>query len=66
MFYFSSKTQVNRLFKIKELYKIIKADKEVKADTANVSKVTLDKVITSDTSNMKSDEECKEIYIFEL
>jgi hypothetical protein len=66
MFKFNSKTQVDRVFKIKELYKIIKADKVVKVDAAYIEKVTLDQVISTDTINMKSNEECTEIYIFKI
>jgi hypothetical protein len=66
MFRFSSKTQVDRVFKIKELYKVIKADKEVKEEASYIDKVTVSKVISLDTVNMKSSEECKEIYIFEI
>lgn len=66
MFKFTSKTQVDREFKVKELYKIMKADKDVKVDARYIEKVTLDQVISTDTINMKSHEECREIYIFEI
>jgi hypothetical protein len=66
MFKFSSKTQVDRVLKVKELYKIMKADKDVKVDGRYIEKLTLDQVISTDTINMKSHEECREIYIFDI
>ena len=45
MFKFSSKTKVDRVFKIKELYKIIKTNKDVKVDVACIEKVALEQVI---------------------
>lgn len=66
MFKFSSKTQVDKVFKLKELYKMINADKEIKEDAAIIDKIALAKVLSSNTLNMKSSEECKEIYIFHI
>lgn len=66
MFKFSSKTEVDKVFKMRELYKVIKADKTVKLDAIYIEKVTLTKVISFDTINMKSNEECREIYIFKI
>lgn len=66
MFEFNSKTEVDRVLKVKELYKIMKADKDVKVDVRYIEKLTLSQVISTDTINMKSNEECKEIYIFEI
>ena len=64
MFELSSKTQVDKRFKMPELYKLIGASKEVKADAANINSVTLTNVLNSD--NLLSGSNVKEIYIFEI
>lgn len=66
MFEFSSKTQVNRKFKLTELYKFMGADKAVKVDAANISSVTLTNVLNNDTLNLSVKGDVKEIYIFEI
>lgn len=66
MFELSSKTQVNRKFKMSELYKVMGADKAVKADAANILSVTLTNVLNKDTLNFSAKGEVKEIYVFEI
>lgn len=66
MFEFSSKTQVNRKFKLTELYKVMGADKTVKADAANIASVTLTNVLNKDTLNFSANGDVKEIYVFEI
>ena len=66
MFEFSSKTQVNKKFKLTELYKLMGADKAVKADAANVLSVTLTNVLNHDRLNLPEEGEIREIYVFEL
>ncbi|MDE6200818.1 MAG: DUF4391 domain-containing protein [Clostridiales bacterium] len=66
MFDLSSKTQVNKHFKLPELYKLIGASKEVKADTGNVMSVTLTNVLNADTMNFAASDMVKEIYVFEI
>lgn len=66
MFELSSKTQVNRKFKMSELYKVMGADKTVKADAANVLSLTLTNVLNNDTLNFSAKGEVKEIYLFEI
>ena len=66
MFKFSEKTQVNIQFKMLELFRTIKADKVVKADAGNVTKVTLSNVLSPDRTNMESSDDVKEIYVFDL
>lgn len=66
MFDFSSKTQVNRKFKLTELYKVMGADKAVKADAANIVSVTLTNVLNKDTLNFSAKGDVKEIYVFEI
>lgn len=45
---------------------MIKADQSIKADAACIEKVILEEVISTTTLHMKSDEICKEIYIFKI
>lgn len=66
MFEFSSKTQVNKKFKLTELYKVVGADKAVKADTSNILSVTLTNVLNKDTLNFSAKGDVKEIYVFEI
>ncbi|HIV01760.1 MAG TPA: DUF4391 domain-containing protein [Candidatus Caccopulliclostridium gallistercoris] len=66
MFRFSEKTQVNIQFKMLELFRTIKADKVVKADAGNVTKVTLSNVLSPDRTNMESSDNVKEIYVFDI
>ncbi len=66
MFELSTKTQVDKHFKMPELYKLIGASKEVKADAANINSVTLTNVLNRDTMNLPSVSSVKEIYIFEI
>lgn len=66
MFEFSSKTLVNKEFKLKDIFKIINATKDIKKDSSAIKKVTLKNVLSEDTLGMKSSEECKEIYIIEI
>ena len=66
MFRFSEKTQVNVQFKMLELFRTIKADKVIKADAGNVTKVTLSNVLSPDRTNMESSENVKEIYVFDI
>ena len=66
MFRFNEKTQVNMQFKMLELFRTIKADKVVKADAGNVTKVTLTNVLSPDRTNMESSDNVKEIYVFDI
>lgn len=66
MFDLSSKTQVNKRFKLPELYKLIGASKEVKADACNVASVMLTNVLNADTMNFSASDAVKEIYVFEI
>ncbi len=66
MFELSTKTQVDKRFKMTELYKLIAASKEVKADAANINSVTLTNVLNCDTMNLPFGNNVKEIYIFEI
>lgn len=66
MFELSSKTLVNKKFRMPELYKVIGADKAVKADAASILSVTLTNVLNKDTLNFSAKGGVKEIYVFEI
>lgn len=66
MFDLSSKTQVNRRFRFTELYKMMAADKDIKADAKNILSVTLTNVISQETMNFTEQGKVKEVYVFEV
>lgn len=66
MFVFSSKTQVNKKFRFQELFKLMSADKAVRADAKTVLSVTLANVLSSDTLNLPEKGKVKEIYVFDI
>lgn len=63
---FSSKTQVNRPFKLSDLLKMLQADKTVKENAKLIRSITLANVINSQTTAFIDDGKVKEIYIFEI
>lgn len=66
MFDLSSKTRVNRRFRLAELYKLMAADKDVKADAKGILSVVLMNVLSQDTMNVPVGDIVKEIYIFDI
>lgn len=66
MFELSSKTQVDKKFKLPELYKLIGANKDVKANAKNVLSIVLTNVLSKDTMNFADSGDVKEIYVFEV
>ena len=66
MFDLSSKTKVNRKFRLAELYKMMGADKDIKADAKNIVSVILTNVLSGETMNLSSDGKVKEVYIFDI
>lgn len=66
MFNFSSKTVVDKTFKINELFKQMSASKEVKTDASLVTSIVLKNVLSPTTLNCESDKSVKEIYVFEI
>ena len=55
MFSFSSKTQVNRELKIKDVLHQIGADREVRAEAQNIESLILTNIINADTINCDPD-----------
>lgn len=66
MFEFSSKTRVDRPFKLTDLFRQMNAGKEAKKDAACIEKVVLTNVLSPTTLNCEADKEIKEIYVFEI
>lgn len=66
MFQFSSRTEVNRQFKLSDLFKQMNASKEARKDAAAIEKIVLKNVLSPTTLNCDPDKEIKEIYVFEI
>lgn len=66
MFNFSNKTQTDITFKISDLLKQLKADKQVKADASKVAEVKLTNILSPERTFMEASDQVKEIYIIEL
>ena len=66
MFQFSSKTEVNKQFKLSDLFKQMNASKEARKDTAVIERVALKNVLSPNTLYCEPDKEIKEIYVFEI
>ena len=66
MFNFSSKTVVNRQFKITDLYKQMSASKEARKDGTMIESVVLKNVLSPTTLYCDADKSIKEVYVFEI
>lgn len=66
MFKFSTKTVVNRQFKLTDLFKQMNVSKEAKKEAACIEKVTLTNVLSPTTLNCEVDKTIKEVYVFEI
>ena len=66
MFNFSSKTVVDRKFKLSDLYKQMSASKEAKAEAKLIEGVVLKNVLSPTTLHCDADKTIKEIYVFEI
>ena len=66
MFNYSENTRRNKELKIKELLKLIDADKNIKKEAAQIEKMILSHVLSADTMNMRTSENVKEIYIIDV
>jgi len=66
MFDFSSKTLVNKEFKISDVLTQIKSSKQVKEDAKKISKIIFQNVINSNSINCPEDEIYKNIYIIRI
>ena len=66
MFKFSSKTVVDRKFKITDLYKQMSASKEARKDGTLIESVVLKNVLSPSTLYCDAEKSIKEIYVFEI
>ena len=66
MFSFSSKTIVNRQFKLADLFKQMGASKEARKEATCIDKIVFTNVISPKTLNCDADKTIKEIYVFEI
>ena len=66
MFNFSSKTVVDRKFKLADLYKQMSASKEAKKDATVIESVVLKNVLSPTTLYCDPDKAIKEVYVFEI
>ena len=66
MFELPSSTKVERVFKIKELFKLIGADKEVKQEAQNIESIVMTNAISEQTTSLKPSKEVNEIYVIKL
>ena len=66
MFKFSTKTVVNRAFKLSDLFKQMGASKEARKEATCIEKVVLTNVLSPLTMNCEADKTVKEVYVFEI
>lgn len=66
MFQFSSRTEVNKQFKLSDLFKQMNASKEARKESAAIEKIVLKNVLSPKTLYCEPDKEIKEIYVFEI
>ena len=64
MFAFSSRTQVDKSFRLTDLFKQINADKEVKTDAAGLTGGGLKNVLSPTQLNCDPRGEVKVVYVF--
>ena len=66
MFELPSSTKVERTFKIKELFKLIGADKDVKQEAQNIESIVMVNAISEQTTSLKPSNEVNEIYVIKI
>ena len=66
MFQFSSNTKVEQKFKMNDLYKMLKIDKELKAKCHNITSVQMTNALSERTTGLKPSAEVNEIYIMRI
>ena len=66
MFLYPEKTKVNIKFKMLELFRTIKADKNIKNDASIVSSVVLANILSKDRTNIEESNVVKEIYVIDI
>ena len=66
MFKYNEQTFVNLKLKMLDLYRTIKADKEIKADAKNVLNVTLANTLSPERTKLDASDNVKEIYVIDI
>lgn len=66
MFDFSSKTLINKQFKLTDLFRQMNASKEAKKDASAIEKIVLKNVLSPTTLNCEASKDIKEVYVFEI
>ena len=66
MFIYNEKVLVNRPFKLNELLKLVKANKDIKTDASVIAGVNLSHVLSPATTNLEISKNVKEIYIITI
>ena len=66
MFNFSSKTIVNKEYKVSDFLTQIKASKEVRADAKRIKSIVFKNVISAETLNATFDKQYQNIYVIYL
>ena len=66
MFRFSTKTEVDRVFKLTDLFKQMNASKDAKKEAACIDKILLKNVLSPKTLYCQPDKTIKEVYVFEI
>lgn len=64
MFVLNTKTRVDKVFKMRELGKLLKVDQAMKEEAKVIDKIVLQQVLSQGTLNIKSSVDCQEMYIF--
>lgn len=66
MFTYNPKTQVDINFKMLELFRTIKADKQIKADAENIISVKLANTLSPAKTNLEASDNVQEIYVIDI
>jgi hypothetical protein len=66
MFNFSSKTLVNKEYKLSDFLTQIKASKDIREDAKKIDKIIFQNVINADSLNAIEDDEYKAIYVIRI
>ncbi len=66
MFNYNEQTFVNLKFKMLDLFRTVKADKEIKSSAKNVIDVTLSNILSQDRTKLDVSDNVKEIYIMDI
>lgn len=66
MFIYNEKVLVNRPFKLNELLKLVKANKDIKTDASVIAGINLSHVLSPATTNLEISRNVKEIYIITI